>query len=124
MSVIIDGAMYDIRISNHNTEAEQIDKYAERTVNGDLLHEPLGTYYIFTLEFEPIHDPALHERFYQDLTAPIAERTVTIPGVLTTNTFKCYIRVEKVQMRRHKPTGNTYEGIVAKFIPISPARRN
>ena len=123
MSIILDNVRYDVRISSDTVSAEVIDKFAERTDDGVLQHEVLGVYYNFELEFEPIRDPGLHDRFYMDLTAPKAERTVTIPGLAATYTFRCYIRVDPVAMIRHKMSGNTHEGIKARFISISPARR-
>jgi hypothetical protein len=123
MSVIIDNTRYDVHIVNDEQAADVLDKYAERTNDGVLHHEVLGTYYNFEIEFEPIQDPELHERFYNDLTAPKNVRTVTIPGLFTTYTFDCYIRVDKVKMVRHKLTGNLYEGLKVSFIAIGPARR-
>ena len=123
MSVIIDGTLFPVRIVEAEQAADVIDKFAERTESGDLIHEVLGVYYNFKLEFEPIQDPAVQEQFYTELTAPKNEWTVVLPGTFTTYTFKCYIRVEPVKMRRHKITGNTYEGLKVDFIAISPARR-
>lgn len=123
MSVIIDGALFNVRIADHEQSADVIDKFAERTEAGDLRHEVLGVYHNFKVEFEPIQNPALHEQFYTVLTAPKEEWQVTLPGRFTTFSFKCYIRVEPVKMRRHKSTGNLYEGLKVEFIAISPARR-
>lgn len=123
MSVIIDGTRYDVKIVEDKMSADVIDKFAERTESGDLVHEVLGVYHNFELEFEPILDPVLHHQFYNDLIAPLPERTVTLPGSFTTFTFKCYIRVEATKIIRHKATGNTYEGLKVKFIAISPYRR-
>ena len=123
MSVIIDGVQYNVKIAEDKMSADVIDKFAERTESGDLVHEVLGVYHNFEVEFAPIEDPELHNQFYNDLVAPLAERTVTLPGAFTTFTFKCYIRVEPVKLIRHKPWGNWYEGLKVKFIAVSPYRR-
>jgi len=123
MSIIIDDVRYNVRISDDKVSSDVISKFAERTDDGILHQEVLGVYFNFELEFEPIRNPQLHNRFFMDLTAPIAERTVTLPGLLTTYTFRCYIRVDPVAIIRHKLSGNTYEAIKARFISIAPARR-
>ena len=123
MSIIIDGTRFDVHIVDLEQHADVIDKFAERTESGDLSHEVLGVYHNFKLEFEPIRDPALHDQFYNVLTAPKEEWEVTLPGLYTTHTFRCYIRVEPVKMIGHKSTGNRYEGLKVDFIAISPHRR-
>ena len=121
--IIIDGVSYNVPIVGDTIDPQVIDKYAERTEDGVLHHEVLGVYHNFEVEFAPIIDPELHQRFFNDLTAPSPERTVTLPGMYTTYTTKCYIRVSPVSMRRHRPSGNMYDGLKVKFIAIAPARR-
>ena len=121
--ILIDGVRYDVGIANIRIKGDVLDKYGERNDAGTLLREPIGSYYNYTVDFVPIRDPVLHNLFYSDLTAPKEYRTVTLPGEFATYTFQCYITTEEVAMRHHKDTGNTYEGIKARFIAVSPARR-
>ena len=123
MSVIIDGTRYDVSIASLDIKSDILDSYAERTDDGRLNRGVIGTFYNYNVTFSPIKDPELHERFYDDLTAPLPSRMLTLPGVNTIHTFRGYITTDAVPLRRHKETGNTYGSIKARFIATEPARR-
>ena len=123
MSVVIDGTRFPVDIVDLEMTSDVIDKYAERVESGSLQHEVLGVFYNYKVEFDAIQDPALFESFYSMLTKPKNSWVVTLPGLYTTYTFNCYIRVEGVKIRRHRASGNVYEGLKVSFIAIDPARR-
>ena len=47
----IDNIQFGIRLTKISRKADILDKYAKRTINGDLLREVIGTYYNYHLEF-------------------------------------------------------------------------
>jgi len=49
--IIIDGIKYDMPIASMKANADMLDKYAERTVDGVLHRELIGVYDNYEIEF-------------------------------------------------------------------------
>lgn len=48
-----------------------LDKYAERTIDGDLKREVLGVYFNYTLNFSGFWDMEQYDRLFKKLTEPV-----------------------------------------------------
>lgn len=78
--LIIDGVEYPIGILKMKRKGDILDKTANRTEDGDLHREVIGTYYNFSLEIRPGNDTELYDRLFWVLTEPVAYHMVQLPG--------------------------------------------
>jgi len=78
--LIIDGIEYPVGIIEMKRKGDILDKTANRTEDGDLHREVIGTYYNFSLEIRPGNDTALYDRLFWVLTEPVPFHEVQLPG--------------------------------------------
>ena len=77
--IIIDGTEYPCAITNLKRKADILDKTANRTEDGDLHREIIGTYYNYTLEIGVANDPVLYEMIFEKLAEPVNFHTIELP---------------------------------------------
>ena len=77
--IIIDGVEYQVAITSLKRKADVLDKTANRTEDGDLHREVIGTYYNYSLEIGIENDLDLYNRLFDVLSAPVAFHTVELP---------------------------------------------
>ena len=77
--IVIDGTQYPVRITELKRKADILDKYAERSEDGELHREVIGTFYNYTLTIGVINDPDLYESLWWTLTAPVASHWIELP---------------------------------------------
>ena len=78
--LIVDGVEYKVGILKMKRKGDILDKTANRTEDGDLHREVIGTYYNFSLEIRPGDDTELYDRLFWVLTEPVAYHMVQLPG--------------------------------------------
>ena len=78
--LIVDGVEYRVGILKMKRKGDILDKTANRTEDGDLHREVIGTYYNFSLEIRPGNDTELYDRLFWVLTEPVAYHMVQLPG--------------------------------------------
>src|SRR3990172_7925226 len=87
MSITIDTITYDIPIKVLNRKAELLFKYAERTEDGVLHSEIIGTYYNYDVEFGmSANNVTDYAALYLKVSEPIESHEITILG----DTYDCY----------------------------------
>lgn len=88
--IVIDGITYNIGVyANIKEAADFLDKYANRTDDGDLKRELIGVYFNFSdIKFEPQTDSNYteYEKLWNKLTEPEEFHTVKIANF----EFKAY----------------------------------
>ena len=109
--ITIDGTDYSIGVINISRKANVLDKYAKRTIDGDLHREIIGVYYNYEIEFGPFWDMEQYNNLYDKLTEPKEFRT-----------FKGYIaevedKIEYVSNNQRRITG-----LKCSFISKEPSR--
>lgn len=87
----IDNIQFGIRLTKISRKADILDKYAKRTINGDLLREVIGTYYNYHLEFGYSDDVSRYKILWDKLTQPKAFHDIVIVDTIGKISFKGYI---------------------------------
>jgi len=77
--LIIDGVEYKVGVVELKRKGDILDKTANRTEDGDLHREVIGTYYNFSMKIRPGNDYALYDRLFWVLTEPVAYHEVQLP---------------------------------------------
>ena len=108
--IIIDGKRYDVPVSEVSRNADVLDKYANRTENGDLKRKGIGVYYNYEITFGFTTNTA-------------AYNSLTVPASSGDFSFKAYItKVSDKMLAQYK--GKNYFGeLKASFTAKAPARR-
>ena len=76
----IDGIEYNIPIIELPRKADVIDKVAERTEDGGLYREVLGTYINYQgVVFGTLNDTATYDALFDVLIQPIPSHTIELP---------------------------------------------
>lgn len=126
MSITIDSITYDVPIlSSINRSGEILFKYAERTQDGVLHAEAIGTYYNFDLQMGRSENNASdYAALWIKITDPVHEHEVTMPdGDGSILTFDAYFAGMKDSVRKWESGGATYyRELRFSVIAISPAR--
>ena len=122
----IDGQEYDVMLIKISRNASILDKYANRTIDGDLKREIIGTYYNYSLEFAYNDNPAKYKLLWERLTAPEEFHDIEIVDTTDTYSFKGYIANVKDDITYANPEdGNKrkFYGLSCEIIAKSPSRR-
>lgn len=122
MSIIIDGTTYNIGVKSLKRSADFLDKYAQRTENGDLNRELIGVYFNYQLEFAPTNDAAQYSALWDKLTEPVEFHTVTVPDENGSYTFTAYFSGVGDEIRQIRGSQSYFQALTAKFTAKSPAR--
>jgi hypothetical protein len=120
----IDGETYDIGVVSVRREAPVLDKYANRTENGDLNREIIGVYYNYTMTFPRLHlNPTEYARLYDKVTEPVEFHTVVVPGTVGSFTYQAYISGVTDELLKMDHDGTNHWGnLQIKFIAKTPSR--
>lgn len=121
--IIIDGKRYDVPVSDVVRNADVLDKYANRTENGDLKRKGIGVYYNYEISFGFTTDTVAYDSLYSKLTEAKEFHNVTVPASGGDFSFKAYItKVSDKMLAQYK--GKNYFGeLKASFTAKAPARR-
>lgn len=77
--IIIDNKEYQVPVVELQRKGDILDLTANRTEDGVLHREVIGTYYNYTLNIGVINDPDLYEELWGTLTAPVASHWIELP---------------------------------------------
>ena len=86
--LIVDGEEFEVGIITLKRKGDILDKTANRTEDGDLHREVIGTYYNYTMEIRPGKNTAMYNRLFHVLTAPVPYHDVLLPN--ETETVQMY----------------------------------
>lgn len=118
----IDGIGYKIDVLSVKRTADFLDKYAERTENGDLERELIGVYFNYKLQFGPGVDRAEYARLWDKLTEPVEFHEVTVPDEDGDYTFTAYFSNVADELLRKVAEKNYCKNLTVNFIAKKPAR--
>ena len=125
MSITIDSIVYDIPFTIIGRKAEILFKYAERTKDGTLRAEAIGTYYNYDLQMgKSLNNATDYAALWTKITDPNYEHEITMPDDDgSTITFDAYFSGVTDEAYKWKANGDTYyRQLNFKVIAISPAR--
>ena len=119
--LIIDNVEYPVAIVSLERKGDILDLTANRTEDGVLHRDVIGTYYNYTLEMIAPTDPALYERLWWVLTAPVASHQVKLP--YQSEAFQGYFGSCKDNVKLIDPNGRFIgTGISCNLVATRPAR--
>lgn len=121
--LIIDGETFNIPCEEIDINADFLDKYAERTENGDLERELIGVYFNYKLKITQTLNTAEFTRLWNKLTEPQEFHTVVVPGIDGDYMYTAYFSNVKTKMVRQYNGRNYFDGVSVNFTAKSPARR-
>ena len=77
--IVIDGHEYQVALIDLKRKGDILDLTANRTEDGVLHREVIGTYYNYSMTFLAPTNPELYEQFWWIITAPVASHRVQLP---------------------------------------------
>ena len=120
----VDGIYYDIPMVSLKINADFLDKYAERSEEGDLLRELVGVYYNYTLTVGSSSDfgDTDYEAFWNKMTEPVEFHEISIPTKDGYYTFRGYISSVSDEYKKILNNEAEFTSFTCKFIAKGPAR--
>lgn len=118
--IIIDGKEYDVALTELKRKADILDKYAERSEDGILHREVIGTYYNYTLKIRVNNDIKLYNELFDVLSAPVASHSVKL--INEEVQFDGYFSSIEDEVSRVTPEGTIYKGLSCRLTAMAPRR--
>lgn len=119
--LIIDGVSFDIPIIELKRTADVLDKVAERTEDGDLYREVIGTYLNYTCAFGfSTTTMSEYDKLFDMLIKPVPYHDITLPINNKYKTFKGYVSSVSDSVGRVTVDGTEFQGLTCKFTAKIP----
>ncbi len=120
-SIIIDGTSYAVRITELKRTADILDKYAERSEDGILHREVIGTYYNYQLKIGVQRgERTLYNNLFDVLSAPVESHRVELPHDHVE--FEGYFSSISDNIRLVDDDGFDCDGLTCKLTCMKPRR--
>ena len=118
----INGEYFDAPIVSVKRKAPSLDKYAQRTEDGDLHREEIGVYvnYEMALGNESDYPDGVYQHLWETLTAANEFIDVTIPEFGSSVTFRCYNSEVDDEWDRVEPDRIYYKNLTLEFVAKKP----
>ena len=115
--IIIDDTDYDIPIVSLSGQADMLDKYAERTVDGVLHRELIGVYDNYEIQFAPSYrDSATYSDLWFKLTEPVPWHTVKFPTIFGEREIEGYFANTRHEVSKQKGGVTYWKGLSTSFV--------
>lgn len=118
----IDDKYFDVPMVSIKRTADFLDKYAERTEDGDLKRELIGVYFNYQMSFGTVDDDATYKALWEKLTEPVEFHDFDIPTVSGRYTFRGYISGVSDEIEKVLSDTAKFKGLQCKFTAKNPAR--
>ena len=119
--IIIDNQPYPVRITELKRTADILDKYAERTENGELKREVIGTYYNYQLKIGVKRGQRdLYNELFEVLSAPVDCHEVELPHDHIK--FEGYFSSISDNIKLVDDNGFDCDGLSCKLTAMKPRR--
>ena len=123
MTIIIDGTTYAVPVLSLNETCDFLDKYAERTEDGELHRELIGTYHNYQIVFGANVSTTILAALWLKLTEATEFHTVTVPDTDGVDyTFTAYFSGVTRSLRKQYAAETFWKTLTAHFISQSPRR--
>lgn len=120
--ISIDGILFEIPLLSIKREAEFLDKYAERTEDGDLKRELMGVYYHYELSFGLVDDDETYGRLFDKLTEPVEFHDFVLPTTGGRYSFRGYVSSVSDEIQKIYSDTAKFSGLTCSFTAKKPAR--
>lgn len=115
--IIIDDTDYDIPIVALSGQADMLDKYAERTVDGVLHRELIGVYDNYEIQFAPSYrDSKTYSKLWFKLTEPVPWHTVKFPTIFGDREIEGYFANTRHEVSKQKGGVTYWKGLSTSFV--------
>lgn len=115
--IVIDTIEYDVPIVSLEGQADMLDKYAERTVDGVLHRELIGVYDNYDIEFAASYSNLqAYSDLWFKLTEPTPWHTVVFPTILGDRAIVGYFANTKHKAFKQRGTTTYWKGLVTSFV--------
>ena len=120
--LIIDGVEYDVPILELKRKADILDKTADRTEDGSLHREVIGTYHNYTMKIGRIRDKTLYNTLFNVLSEPVASHRVEMPDDhVTCDMYFSSVQDEVVHV--YDSDSAIYKNLTCNLTAMIPRRR-
>ena len=119
-SLIIDGVTYSVPILEMQRKGDILDLTANRTEDGVLHREVIGTYYNFTLTIGIVNDQELYDALWWKLTEPVASHQIQLPN--QPEPFEGYFGSAKDNITMVTDDGYRAKGLSFNVVCTRPSR--
>lgn len=120
--ITIDEKYFDVPLLSIKRTADFLDKYAERTEDGDMKRSLIGVYMNYQIAFGTINDDDTYEALYDKLTEPVEYHDFSIPTTKGTYSFRGYISSVSDEIFRITEETAKCRGLQCRYISKRPAR--
>ncbi len=120
--ITIDGTTFDVPVIYMKRTADFLDKFAERTEDGDLQRELIGVYFNYQLRFGQTTNTTEYAALWDKLTEPVEFHTVVVPDENGDYTFTAYFSNISDELRKQKATEVFWKSLTVNFVARSPER--
>lgn len=122
--IVVDEVEYDVRILELDDSIEFLDKYAERTVDGNLRRELIGTFPKQQIRFgAPLNSAqrAAYTALWEKLSEPVEFHTVTVPDADGVDfTFLAYVSGLRRRLRKLQAAATYWKEMSVTFTAQGP----
>ncbi len=120
----VDGINFDIPMVSLKRNADFLDKYAERTEDGELHRELIGVYYNYTLTAGTSSDfgDTDYDSFWDKMTEPVEFHEISVPVHNGYYTFTGYISSVSDEYKKILDNEAEFTAFTCRFTAKRPAR--
>lgn len=120
----IDGVSYNIPVIELPRSADVLDKVAERTEDGGLYREVLGTYINYQgVIFGTLNDTDTYDALFDVLIQPVPYHEIELPINNKYASFRGYISSVKDTVDRVLDDGTLFKALTCNFTATNPTIR-
>lgn len=120
--IYIDGKFFNVPLVSVKRNFDFLDKYAERTEDGDLKRELIGVYANYTMNFGVIDDDDVYETLVDKLTEPVEFHDFVLPSIRGSYSFRGYVSSLSDEMLKIEDNTVKFKGLTCKYIAKKPFR--
>lgn len=122
--LIIDGIAYSIPFVSISRNMDFLEKYAERTEDGDIKIETIGLYKNYTITIGTIDDPATYDKLIEHITdCKNRFHKVILPDASKQFEFYGYFSSIADEVEKVLDTGAQYTGLTWNMVSKKPYKK-
>ena len=121
--LVIDGITYNIPLVSIKRTLDFLEKYANRTEDGDIKIETIGLYKNYTISIGIIDDVTLYDQLIEHITDCTNRfHTVVLPDASKQFSFYGYFSSISDEVEKVLDSGARYKGLTWKMTSKQPTR--
>ena len=118
--IYIDNEYFDVPLISVKRNFDFLDKFAERTEDGDLKRELIGVYCNYTMTFGTIDNDDLYEALIEKLSEAVEFHEFILPSIKKKYTFIGYVSSLADEMEKIESDTVKFKGLTCKYIAKKP----